>query len=254
MYLERFVEGAAKRGVPEETAHRIFGKVNGDYMFPESHSHAFAVTAYQAAWLKRYHPLEFFVTLINNQPMGFYPSGDPEGGRPAIRRTIPEPVREPQRRPVRATRRLCAAGAAVRQGRRRERCRGHRGGAAARRPLHQVPGDLARRTGLKPQAMQSLVQAGAFDALVPNRRRALWDSGLAPRSHRNGQRPLAVPGGHIAPSLDDFTEFERMMGEYRVMGIYPRGHVMEFVRPDPRRRRAAHVSRWRTCRTATACA
>ncbi|MCY4086939.1 MAG: hypothetical protein OXG37_08680 [Actinomycetia bacterium] len=42
-------------------------------MFPESHSHAFAVTAYQAAWLKRYHPLEFFVTLLNNQPMGFYP-------------------------------------------------------------------------------------------------------------------------------------------------------------------------------------
>ena len=42
-------------------------------MFPESHSHAFGVTAYQAAWLKRYHPLEFFVTLINNQPMGFYP-------------------------------------------------------------------------------------------------------------------------------------------------------------------------------------
>ena len=33
----------------------------------------FAVTAYQAAWLKRYYPLEFFVSLMNNQPMGFYP-------------------------------------------------------------------------------------------------------------------------------------------------------------------------------------
>ena len=42
-------------------------------MFPESHSHAFAVTAYQAAWLKRYHPVEFFVSLVNRQPMGFYP-------------------------------------------------------------------------------------------------------------------------------------------------------------------------------------
>ena len=54
-------------------AEKIFAKINGHYMFPESHSHAFAITAYQAAWLKRYHPLEFFVTLINNQPMGFYP-------------------------------------------------------------------------------------------------------------------------------------------------------------------------------------
>ena len=32
-----------------------------------------AVTAYQAAWLKRYHPVEFFVSLVNQQPMGFHP-------------------------------------------------------------------------------------------------------------------------------------------------------------------------------------
>ena len=42
-------------------------------MFPESHSHAFAVPAYQVAWLKRCHPLEFFVALMNNQPTVFYP-------------------------------------------------------------------------------------------------------------------------------------------------------------------------------------
>ena len=73
MYRRRFLQGAAGNGVPEDVALKIFGKINGHYMFPESHSHAFAVTAYQAAWLKRYHPLEFFVTLMNNQPMGFYP-------------------------------------------------------------------------------------------------------------------------------------------------------------------------------------
>ena len=37
-----------EKGVPEETAERIFAKLNGQYMFPESHSHAFAVTAYQS--------------------------------------------------------------------------------------------------------------------------------------------------------------------------------------------------------------
>ena len=73
MYRRKFVEGALRNGVPQDVALNIFAKVNGEYMFPESHSHAFGVTAYQAAWLKRYHPLEFFVTLINNQPMGFYP-------------------------------------------------------------------------------------------------------------------------------------------------------------------------------------
>ena len=52
MHWNRFLEGARRNGVPEETAGKIFSKINGHYMFPESHSHAFAVTAYQAAWLK----------------------------------------------------------------------------------------------------------------------------------------------------------------------------------------------------------
>ena len=72
-HRQGFLQGAGANGVPGEVAARIFEKINGHYMFPESHSHAFAVTAYQAAWLKRHHPLEFFTALINNQPMGFYP-------------------------------------------------------------------------------------------------------------------------------------------------------------------------------------
>ena len=49
MHRRRFLEGARGNGVSVETAERIFAKLNGHYMFPESHSHAFAVTAYQAA-------------------------------------------------------------------------------------------------------------------------------------------------------------------------------------------------------------
>ena len=48
-HWRRFLDGAQGRGVPEDAARRIFAKLNGQYMFPESHSHAFAVTAYQAA-------------------------------------------------------------------------------------------------------------------------------------------------------------------------------------------------------------
>ena len=74
------------------------------------------------------------------------------------------------------------------------------------------------------------MHAGAFDDLAPNRRLALWDAGLAMRPLRNGQAALALPVGD-AHDLDDVGAFERMMGEYRVMGVYPRGHVMKFVRP-----------------------
>ena len=41
-------------------------------MFPESHAYAFGITAYQMAWMKYYYPLEFYVAIFNQQPMGFY--------------------------------------------------------------------------------------------------------------------------------------------------------------------------------------
>ena len=92
--------------------------------------------------------------------------------------------------------------------------------------------DLARRAGLKPQAVESLVMAGAFDSLVANRRRALWDAGLGIRPSKNGQRAFSRVANGNVPGLPDFTAHERMAGEYRVMGIHPKGHLMEFVRPS----------------------
>lgn len=60
------------KGVPEETAGRIYRKFDGQYMFPESHAFAFGLTAYHMARLKYYYPLEFFVAIFNQQPVGFY--------------------------------------------------------------------------------------------------------------------------------------------------------------------------------------
>ena len=230
MQWERFLEGARANGVDEDTAHKIFSKINGHYMFPESHSHAFAVTAYQAAWLKRYHPLEFFVALMNNQPMGFYPL---ETLKQDARR-FGVPFANPC---VNASEVKCAprrgavllglgivrdvgAASALLIVRERE-LRGPYSGA----------GDLVRRTGLAPQALTSLVMAGAFDGASPNRREALWDAGLYTRPTRGGQAVLPVSMDESLPRLDDFTDEEKMAGEYATMGVYPRGHLMEFVRP-----------------------
>ena len=89
-----------------------------------------------------------------------------------------------------------------------------------------------QRTGLKQQTVLSMVMAGAFDGLNPNRREALWEAGLATRPGRNGQVALPLPVEDGVPRLRDFTPYERMVGEYWVMGVYPRGHLMEFVRPS----------------------
>ncbi len=71
-YHQTFLEGASSKGVSDSAAENIFKKFNGQYMFPESHAFAFGVTAYQASWLKYHYPLEFFVGIFNQQPMGFY--------------------------------------------------------------------------------------------------------------------------------------------------------------------------------------
>ncbi|MCY3505058.1 MAG: DNA polymerase III subunit alpha [Chloroflexi bacterium] len=231
MQWERFLEGARSQGVPEETARTIFAKINGHYMFPESHSHAFAITAYQAAWLKRYHPLEFFVALVNNQPMGFYPL---ETLKEDARR-FDAPFLNPCVNTSEA--RAIPDNGCVRLGLQMVKDVGQ---AAAelivaereRRGPYAGAGDLVRRTGLKPQAAQSLVEAGAFDAVEPSRRLALWDAGLATPPSRNGQRAFPTTGAAGVPALVDFSEYERMVGEYRTLGVYPRGHLMEFVRPS----------------------
>jgi error-prone DNA polymerase len=72
---EEFRQGALGQGVEEKTARTVFDKIMGfaEFGFPKSHSAAFALLAYQSAWLKKYYPLEFTCALLNAQPMGFYP-------------------------------------------------------------------------------------------------------------------------------------------------------------------------------------
>ena len=230
MHWQRFLTGAQANGVSEEVAKKIFGKVNGHYMFPESHSHAFCITAYQAAWLKRYHPTEFFTALMNSQPMGFYPM-----------ETLKQDARRfgvPFLNPCvnRSEEKCISQGEAVLLGLRFVKDVGGSGAETLVRERRRggayiSAGDLVRRTGLKPRAVESLVMAGAFDAITPNRRQVLWEVGLHPRPGRNGQAVLPASMDASVPPLADFTDAEKMAAEYAVMGIYPRGHLMEFVRP-----------------------
>src|SRR5206468_11470567 len=71
----RFVEEALQKGHDEKLAHEIYDKVRGfpGFGFPKSHSAAFALLAYQSAWLRHHYPGEFLCSLLNEQPMGFYP-------------------------------------------------------------------------------------------------------------------------------------------------------------------------------------
>ncbi len=71
---DEFIAGCLANAVPREVADQLFNAVQGFavYGFCRSHAAAFARTAYETAWLKAYHPVEFGCGLLNNQPMGFY--------------------------------------------------------------------------------------------------------------------------------------------------------------------------------------
>ena len=233
VYWERFSRGAEERDVPQAVVEKIFKKFSGQYMFPESHAYAFGITAYQMAWLKYHFPLEFFVGIFNQQPMGFYnletlkedakrhdvdvlnPDINESGAKCTVKdgavllgflnvKGMGEPRAE-----------------AIVEARERDG------------PFRDLA-DAMRRTGLQREAVESLLMAGAFDSLVSDRRAVLWEAGLL-YCPAGAQQPLPLPVQQDMIDLPILSDWEAMLGEYRTMGVHPRSHFMAYLRPrlDP---------------------
>ena len=64
---QRFIEGAFKNGINKDVAAGIFLKIEpfAEYGFNKSHAAAYAVIAYQTAYLKTYYPQEFFAASMS---------------------------------------------------------------------------------------------------------------------------------------------------------------------------------------------
>jgi error-prone DNA polymerase len=227
-YWERFRDGAAQKCVDEETARRIFSKFNGHYMFPESHAFAFGVTAYQAAWLKYYYPLEFYTGLFNQQPMGFYnlETLKEDAKRHGIQCLNPDINRSMGKSVIES--------GAMRLGLLHVITVGHVATQAiveARDrsgPFSSIA-DFMERTGLFHKALDNLADAGAFDSLARDRRTIRWEIGLGYRPV-NKQLVLQLPVTQDMVSLPELTAWEKMDGQYRTMGVHPASHVMAYIR------------------------
>ena len=63
-----FIEGAAKNGIDEKSANKIFDEMAefAKYAFNKSHAAAYAVVAYQTAYLKCHYPEEFMAAYMNS--------------------------------------------------------------------------------------------------------------------------------------------------------------------------------------------
>ena len=76
----------ARNNVAPEVIEKIMQSITSFalYGFPESHAISFAILAYGSAYLKVHRAAEFYASLLNNQPMGFYtPATIVKDGAPA---------------------------------------------------------------------------------------------------------------------------------------------------------------------------
>ena len=224
-----FMKGAAAKGVSSPIAEKIFNKFNGHYMFPEAHAFAFGVTAYHMAWLKYYYPLEFYVAIFNQQPMGFYnlETLKEDAKRHGITVLNPDVNFSHEKSIIKdesllmGLRNVRSVGEAAASAVVQERARGGR---------YETLADAMRRTGLQREAVENLVMSGAFDSLVPDRRQALWEVGLRYRP-TGQQRSLELSVDQDMAQLPLLSDWEAMGGEYTTMGVHPGGHLMEKLRP-----------------------
>ena len=228
-YHKQFMEGAATRGVGEAAAEAVWRKFNGQYMFPESHAFAFGVTAYQASWLKLYYPLDFFVAIFNQQPMGFYnlETLKEDAKRhgvtvmnPDINRSLDVSVIENGALRL-GFLHVGGLGAAS--------AKGILDGRAKCGVFRSI-GDFLERSGVLEETALALTGAGAFDSLEPNRRKVKWEIGLRYRPV-NSQLFLPLPVNQDMAELSALSPWEQMQEEYNVLGLFPAGHIMASLRP-----------------------
>jgi DNA polymerase-3 subunit alpha len=64
----KFVDGAEREGYGRDLGETIFNKIEpfADYAFPKSHAYGYALLGYQDAWLKVNYPVEYMAALLTS--------------------------------------------------------------------------------------------------------------------------------------------------------------------------------------------
>ena len=275
-----FVDGALAREVPAAKAEQIFDQVAkfAGYGFNKSHAAAYALVAYQTAYLKATYPVEFMAAsmtldLGNTDKLNVFrqelqrlavPLLPPDINRSESVFSV-EPAEETQ-----AIR--YALGALKNVG--ATAMRELTAGRAERGPFAGL-GDLARRLDPKQvnkRSLEALSAAGAFDSLHGNRRQIYEGADLlmrhavaAAEARASSQVSLFGGEGQEAadlklPAVADWAPLERLQHEFDAIGFYlsahpldsfgsslkrlgvvPQAELARVARLDPGRRRVAGI-------------
>ena len=261
---QQFVAGAVERGVERPRAELIFDQMAkfAGYGFNKSHAAAYALVAYQTAYLKANHPVEFLaasMTLdlgntdklahfrpeldrlgiallppdINHSEVAFAVETHSKTGNPAIRYALAA---------------VKGVGAQAMEDIVAERSR-----SGPFRDLFDFAARLDTKSFNRRQ-FESLVKAGAFDCLDPNRAQSfaatellLRQASLAAEERESRQENLFAsidPGFAARPSLPlvaDWPPAEKLTHEFDAIGFYLSAHPLD---PYGRSLERAGILRW----------
>ena len=198
----RFIDGAiAHVGATREQATTVFDAVKSyqGYGFAESHAWAFAQHAYASAWLRVHYPAEFLAAIMTEAPGMWSPSTKRHEARAWGVSFLPLDVNHSglHYRVERARSDSAMASKAVRppltavKGVSTNQARALLFARLQDGPFASID-DVHARAPLPRDVLESLVRAGAFDALH-ERRTALYRCGVLAGSVAAGERTLFVP-------------------------------------------------------------
>ncbi len=255
-HRERFIKGAVQNGVQRKMAEKLFLLIEkfGGYGFNKSHSAAYAMIAYQTAYLKAHYPVEFMAALLSQD------MGNPDKTIKNIAecremgiRILPPDINESQ------------AGFSVVEGKIRFGLAAVKNvglkaveSIIAERETHGPFRDLldfCRRVEgnkVNRRVLEGLIHCGALDftGIYRSRLSAALDDVLRIAGAHHDPNQLSIfgvldpggNGGHALidfPDIDEWDEKEKLRKEKEALGFYITGHPLDRYRD--------HLNRLTSC-------
>ncbi len=239
--------GCVRNGVPEAVAEEIFNQMVSfaEYAFNKSHAAAYAVVAYETAYLKTYYPAEFMAALMTSV------MGDATQIAKYIRNCkdmgieiSPPDVNYSMRNFIARDGRVIFGLHGVKNvgiGPVDEIIRARQARGQARDFFQFMDNVNVREVNKK--ALESLIKAGAFDSINPNRKQlALAYEGVLEARQQDGRnnvegqmslfqtesQVMGAGGGiNVLPQVENYTKGELAAMEKEMLGVYISAHPLD---------------------------
>ncbi|GAB3749404.1 DNA polymerase III subunit alpha [Lysobacter olei] len=249
----KFESGCAERGIPASQATPIFDLMEkfAEYGFNKSHSAAYALVAYQTAWLKNYYPAEFMAATCSSdmdntdKVVNFL-----DEARVMGLEVLPPHVNASEYMFEAVEPRVIRYGIGGVKGVGRGVCEAIVDARRAAGPFNDLL-DFCKRvdsTKLNRRALEALVNAGALDGLAKNRAslmlqlpEVLKATDQLAKEKAAGQVSLfggmeaAAPALHLdLPETDEMPLGQLLAGEHATLGQYLSGHPFDPYREEVR--------------------